>query len=748
MFKIIHNMVGCHCTNPITEVAEVQEYHTQIDTNEDWNWRITKVQVKMNGEDITRRCKYGFTIYIPFVTGDVEVIAVAEDQHTGRDWDPKETDGYDDTQLRQNINNVRTELKQDVNNIKTELGTVALTTTNKTIKGGINEVNSRINTLNTRVDNIANNSGGSSGGSTPDYGIIADGVTDNSAIIRNALTQTKYLILPSGKIYLASAIELESGTTITSLGDTEIITNGNPAFKCNGILNDTVTPNTVEFKNDITISNLTFTFNSEAETSALRFNSVNNVTVSNCRTTNISLITLSTAYAASELTNEDYDTVAAGGIVNEDCLSNNIKICDNTIYCTNGGTRTVGIVVCYCKNVIISRNIIRNAIDGVRIWGGNVGPGCYNRDEMEHYCKYITVSNNIVENTVGGIWAGRGAHITFTGNTVNKCTDVGLDFEGCYSCTAVGNIVKDCINGCMGTMFSAKKISFIGNTCTDTGALEQGCFMFVHSNNSEMKTEVYFGYNTFTSKIRMLGTSLLDSKDGSIIIENNIFNNATLGLHQTAYTRIKNNSFWVDPTLSVDYWQKHDAPIINITLMSPGTNPEGLHRYNYEIIGNTFKNDTPTGLNDPNVPNKAISITGAAWRQSMRVLIKDNKMTGFNTCLAHKTTASNLDCETMFFIELIDNLFSGDIINEGVNSYNRIFYEGNKKINESANIYLDGPSLSNYPNAIPQTSGKNNAFWVKGTKIYFDEPDADGYLGAICTVGGDPGTWKRFGKIS
>ena len=34
------------------------------------------------------------------------------------------------------------------------------------------------------------------------------------------------------------------------------------------------------------------------------------------------------------------------------------------------------------------------------------------------------------------------------------------------------------------------------------------------------------------------------------------------------------------------------------------------------------------------------------------------------------------------------------------------------------------------------------------TGIYFDVPDSNGYTGAICTVGGDPGTWKRFGKIS
>ena len=102
----------------------------------------------------------------------------------------------------------------------------------------------------------------------------------------------------------------------------------------------------------------------------------------------------------------------------------------------------------------------------------------------------------------------------------------------------------------------------------------------------------------------------------------------------------------------------------------------------------------------------------------------------------------------MLFIELINNLFSGDIINEGVNNYNRIFYEGNKKITENASPYIQSPSLSNYPNAIPVASTGNNAFWVKGTKIDFDEPDTDGYLGAICTVSGDPGTWKRFGKTS
>ena len=44
-----------------------------------------------------------------------------------------EANGYDDTQI-----------KQDINNIKTEIGSEELTTTDKTIKGAVSEINSQI----------------------------------------------------------------------------------------------------------------------------------------------------------------------------------------------------------------------------------------------------------------------------------------------------------------------------------------------------------------------------------------------------------------------------------------------------------------------------------------------------------------------------------------------------------------------------------------------------------------------------
>ena len=114
-----------------------------------------------------------------------------------------ETDGYDDTQLRQSINN-----------IKTELGTVGLATTNQTIKGGINEVNSRINTLNTRVDNIANNSGGSSGGSI-----------DTSSFATKAELNTNLS---------QKQDKLVSGTNIKTINGQSLLGNGNIAITSSG----------------------------------------------------------------------------------------------------------------------------------------------------------------------------------------------------------------------------------------------------------------------------------------------------------------------------------------------------------------------------------------------------------------------------------------------------------------------------------------------------------------------------------
>ena len=41
------------------------------------------------------------------------------------------------------------------------------------------------------------------------------------------------------------------------------------------------------------------------------------------------------------------------------------------------------------------------------------------------------------------------------------------------------------------------------------------------------------------------------------------------------------------------------------------------------------------------------------------------------------------------------------------------------------------------------TTGNNN----QGDIVYDNNPQPGGYMGWVCVVGGEPGTWKRFGKI-
>jgi len=54
-----------------------------------------------------------------------------------------------------------------------------------------------------------------------------------------------------------------------------------------------------------------------------------------------------------------------------------------------------------------------------------------------------------------------------------------------------------------------------------------------------------------------------------------------------------------------------------------------------------------------------------------------------------------------------------------------------------------GPGTRTYRTAAP-TGGT----WVVGDKVWFESPTSGGYIGAVCTVAGTPGTWKNFGVIA
>lgn len=110
---------------------------------------------------------------------------------------------YDDTQIR-----------QDINNIKNEIGTEELTTTDQTIKGAVNEIDSKIknneyeiNILKRGMVNVLN------------FGAIGDGVNDDTNSIKSAIQycvekEINDLFFPAGIYKITSNLNLPRGVNL------------------------------------------------------------------------------------------------------------------------------------------------------------------------------------------------------------------------------------------------------------------------------------------------------------------------------------------------------------------------------------------------------------------------------------------------------------------------------------------------------------------------------------------------------
>ena len=73
------------------------------------------------------------------------------------------------------------EARQDISDIKLQIGIEELTTTNKTIKGAVNEVNSQIKDIANKNDYVT----------FEEFGAKGDGITDDSDAIQRALNSKK-----------------------------------------------------------------------------------------------------------------------------------------------------------------------------------------------------------------------------------------------------------------------------------------------------------------------------------------------------------------------------------------------------------------------------------------------------------------------------------------------------------------------------------------------------------------------------
>jgi parallel beta-helix repeat protein len=125
-----------------------------------------------------------------------------------------------------------------------------------------------------------------------------------------------------------------------------------------------------------------------------------------------------------------------------------------------------GINLVFSSRGRINACVVDTAQHGIQWWGGDsAATGAIGIWD-------IAITGCIVKNIIGragaslggGIWGSLGSRITVTGNTIDGCTDVGIDFEGGEWSTASGNTIRNCINGGLAVFYAAHDCTFTGNT--------------------------------------------------------------------------------------------------------------------------------------------------------------------------------------------------------------------------------------------------------------------------------------------
>lgn len=118
----------------------------------------------------------------------------------------------------------------------------------------------------------------------------------------------------------------------------------------------------------------------------------------------------------------------------------------------------------FVKRGLAHKNFFTGYQHGIMWWGGDSNPGVDGALANLRKTENITITENTVTDTMGGIWGSMGKKIYVANNTVLRCSDVGIDFEGSVDGVATANVVEECVYACLATFFYNSNIIFSENT--------------------------------------------------------------------------------------------------------------------------------------------------------------------------------------------------------------------------------------------------------------------------------------------
>jgi parallel beta-helix repeat protein len=112
---------------------------------------------------------------------------------------------------------------------------------------------------------------------------------------------------------------------------------------------------------------------------------------------------------------------------------------------------------------------VDTALHGIQLWGGDAAD-----TSATTTINSVAISDCQVQNVRGGIWAARGTGITVSRNVVRACSDVGIDFEGCSTCTASDNTVTNAKEAALSVFYASSDCAFLGNAVTQGPGMGPG----------------------------------------------------------------------------------------------------------------------------------------------------------------------------------------------------------------------------------------------------------------------------------
>jgi parallel beta-helix repeat protein len=607
--------------------------------------------------------------------------------------------------------------------------------------------------------------------SIKNFGAVGDGVTDDTQAIRHAVASGGHVFIPVGTYRVTGTITLPSDICIWGVGRSSLIKADMTGFSV-------FYANT---ESDITVDSVGF-LGTTNNVGAVRVDGCSRVRVVSCVVEGIRLFYSSTGGSTH--------TYAAA---TDDLLSSDLIVNDNV--CVGAGrTSALGQEPCiyftYAKRCSAKGNKVRNYRHGIGWWGGDANTN--GTAVATRWTKDVTITGNTVsavgvatDNVGGGIFGSMGERIAVTGNTVSDCGDVGIDAEGTYYVSISGNTVSDCRNGCITTFFRCRGVSITGNSTYQTGAGFKHIYIFNSTQEATNRDFVITG--NVCENIDGVGTAG-GQTSYSLLLSGNVFKNVKIDrmANNSTYMKVSGNILTFDTastaTVSVvgvvatDVFTAIDhGLVIGDAMTFTGTGGGVVVGTVYYVVAtttNTFQiSDTRGGAafdvvdTTANVATLAmhaidaggnhggrLDISGNIVRSSVAqpadsrgiyatqtdptstpvTFISDNLVSGFTTDIEVLANSSNAGLSPIFNISR--NTFGAGVFvrSEGATAMSTV-----RLID---NITTNGDP---YPAATP-VAGK----WDTGQKIYNAPPVSGAFIGAVCTAGGSPGTWKGFGAIA